>query len=95
MSAAAHRPQHPGRKNSCAFYYGLARPSDRGPYGIEDTRKALIETRHMGIYPYVDTIDTDALEYLPHRYGETDFTIIDQVDKLPQRIVDIYRRLAT
>lgn len=49
----------------------------------------------MGIYPYVDTIDTDALEYLPHRYGETDFTIIDQVDKLPQRIVDIYRRLAT
>ena len=75
------------------------RPDDidgyRGSYGIEDTRKALIETRHMGIYPYCITIDTDAREYLPHMYGETDFTIIDQVDKLPQRIADIYRRLIT
>jgi nitric oxide reductase NorD protein len=66
-----------------------------GPYGIEDTRKALIETRHTGIHPYCITIDTDAREYLPHMYGDTNFIIIDQVKKLPQRIADIYRSLTT
>ena len=75
------------------------RPDDidgyRGSYGIEDTRKALIETRHLGVHPYCITIDTDAREYLTHMYGETDFIIIDQADKLPQRIADIYRRLTT
>jgi nitric oxide reductase NorD protein len=75
------------------------RPDDIGGYrdlyGIEDTRKALIETRDMGVHPYCITIDTDAREYLTHMYGENDFIIIDQVDKLPQRIADIYRRLTT
>ncbi len=75
------------------------RPDDvdgyRGPYGIEDTRKALMEVRHLGIHPYCITIDTDAREYLPHMFGKNGFTIIDQVDKLPQRMADIYRRLTT
>ena len=73
------------------------RPDDiggyRGPYGIEDTRMALIEMKNLGIHPYCITIDTDAREYLPHMFGKNDFTIISQVDKLPQRIADIYRRL--
>jgi nitric oxide reductase NorD protein len=75
------------------------RPDDIGGYrdlyGIEDTRKALIETRHLGVHPYCITIDTDARDYLTHMYGKNDFIIIDQVDILPQRIADIYRRLTT
>jgi len=73
------------------------RPDDiggyRGPYGIEDTRKALIEIRHLGIHPYCITIDTDAREYLPHMFGENGFAIISEVEKLPQRVADIYQRL--
>lgn len=73
------------------------RPDDidgyRGSYGIEDTRKALIEMRHMRIHPYCITIDTDARDYVPHMYGQTSYTVIDQVDKLPARIADIYRKL--
>ena len=73
------------------------RPDDiggyRGPYGIEDTRMALSEIKNLGIHPYCITIDTDAREYLPHMFGKNDFTIISQVDKLPERIADIYRRL--
>lgn len=73
------------------------RPDDiggyRGNYGIEDTRKALIEMRHLGIHPYCITIDSAGREYLPHMFGENDFIIINQVKKLPQKIAHIYRRL--
>lgn len=75
------------------------RPDDvdgyRGRYGIEDTRKALIETRHSGIHPFCITIDHNALDYLPHMFGRNNFAVINQVDKLPYRIGDIYRRLTT
>jgi nitric oxide reductase NorD protein len=73
------------------------RPDDQdgycGPYGIEDTRQALLEARYQGIHPYCVTIDEEAMEYLPHMYGPVHFTVVDQVDKLPQKISDIYRRL--
>ncbi|NIR60779.1 MAG: VWA domain-containing protein, partial [Gammaproteobacteria bacterium] len=45
------------------------RPDDqdgyRGPYGVEDTRQALLEAKHRGIHPYCVTIDLEAHEYLP------------------------------
>jgi nitric oxide reductase NorD protein len=75
------------------------RPDDidgyRGRYGIEDTRKALMEIRGLVIHSYCITIDTVAREYLSHMYGPSAFTIIDQVDKLPRRISGIYRKLTT
>jgi len=75
------------------------RPDDqdgyRGPYGIEDTRRALTEARHAGIHPFCVTIDTDARDYLPHMFGKVNFTVIDNVAKLPYRIGDIYRHLTT
>jgi len=67
--------------------------SYRGQYGIEDTRQALIEAKRANIHPYCITIDTQAKSYLPHMYGAVNFTVIDQVHKLPLRISDIYRRL--
>lgn len=75
------------------------RPDDRGgyrgAYGIADTRKALIEARQAGIHPYCITIDSSAIDYLPHMFGEGNYTLIDRVERLPQRIGAIYRRLTT
>ena len=65
----------------------------RGKYGIEDTRRALIEARRMGIHPYCITIDQQAREYLPHMYGAAAYTVIDKVQQLPLKVSDIYRRL--
>lgn len=74
------------------------RPDDqdgyRGPYGIEDTRRALIEAKYLGIHPFCITIDEEAMEYLQHMYGPASFTVVDDVDKLPYRVSDIYRRIA-
>ena len=73
------------------------RPDDqdgyRGPYGIEDTRRALIEAKFLGIHPFCITIDQEAMDYLQHMYGAVNFAVIDQVDKLPYKVSDIYRRI--
>ncbi len=67
----------------------------RGDYGIEDTRRALIEARRAGIHPYCITIDSEGPEYLPHMYGPVGYTVVDDVRRLPYQVADIYRRLTT
>ncbi len=67
----------------------------RGEYGIEDTRQALLEARHMGVHPFCITIDTEASDYLPHMYGAASYVLVDEVRKLPLKVADIYRRLTT
>jgi nitric oxide reductase NorD protein len=69
--------------------------SYRGRYGIEDTRHALLEVKRAGIHPFCITIDREAQSYLPHMYGPSNFTVVDDVRKLPYRVADIYRRLTT
>ncbi len=67
----------------------------RGQYGIEDTRQALLEARNTGISPFCITIDSEAGEYLPHMYGPASFVVVDEIQKLPLKVADIYRRLTT
>lgn len=69
--------------------------SYRGQYGIEDTRRALIEARRSGIHPYCITIDEEARDYLPHLYGPAAYSVVDDVRTLPLKVSDIYRRLTT
>jgi len=74
------------------------RPDDyfdayRGPYGIEDTRMALLEARRNGVHPFCITIDREARDYLPHMYGAARYIILDDVSQLPVKVADIYRRL--
>ncbi len=67
----------------------------KGEYAVEDTRKALIETRENGIYPFFITIDKEAQSYMPHMCGEVNYTLVDDVNKLPDRVTEIYRRIST
>ncbi len=73
------------------------RPEDydayRGRYAVEDTRHALQELRQEGVHPFCITIDTEAQDYLPHMYGAANYTVIHEVNKLPLKVADIYRRL--
>ncbi len=76
------------------------RPDDygdeyRGYYGIEDTRRALQEAREKGVRNYCITIDRHGADYLGHMYGAARYTVLDDVKKLPLKIADIYRRLAS
>jgi nitric oxide reductase NorD protein len=67
----------------------------KGHHGIEDTRMALGEAGQRGIHSFCITIDREAHEYLPHLYGDVNYTFIDDVKKLPARITDIYTRITT
>ncbi|MBI3093713.1 MAG: hypothetical protein HYY97_02485 [Rhodocyclales bacterium] len=74
------------------------RPDDygdeyRGRYGIEDTRRALLEAREKGIRSYCVTIDRHGADYLPQLYGPAHYAVIDDAQKLPQKIAEIYRKL--
>jgi nitric oxide reductase NorD protein len=67
----------------------------RGEYGIEDTRKALIEARCAGIHPFCVTIDEHGQDYLPPVYGAVNYAVLDEAAKLPLKVSDVYRRLTT
>jgi len=67
----------------------------RGEYGIEDTRQALIEAKRAGVHAFCITIDRDAASYLPHMYGAANYTVVEDVARLPLKVADVYRRLTT
>ena len=64
-----------------------------GAYAFADTRAALRECRVQGIHPYCITIDPQAGAYLAQMYGDVSYTIVDQIETLPERLPRIYRRL--
>lgn len=66
-----------------------------GQYGIDDTRTALLESRRSGIHAFCITIDREGQEYLPYMYGPAAYAVIDEVNKLPFKVADIYRKLTT
>ena len=47
------------------------------------------------IHAFCITIDEQARDYLPHMYGAANYTMIDDVAKLPLKVSDIYRRITT
>ena len=67
----------------------------RGEYGIEDTRMALMEARREGVHPFCITIDREARDYLQHMYGAANYVVIDEVEKLPLKVADIYRHITS
>jgi len=67
----------------------------RGEYGIEDTRQALIEAKRAGVHSFCITIDRDAASYLPRMYGAVNYTVVEDVARLPLKVAEVYRRLTT
>ncbi len=67
----------------------------RSQYGIEDTRQALFEARRLGIHAFCITIDEKGQDYLPHMVGPANYTVIDDVERLPLKVADIYKKITT
>ena len=64
-----------------------------GNYAIEDTRMALMEARKNGIHTFCVTVDKNASEYLPRMYSHSNWAVINDVNKLPEKMYGIYSRL--
>jgi nitric oxide reductase NorD protein len=65
----------------------------KGAYGIHDTRRSIEEAQHHGIRLFAITIDQQAQSYLPQLFGRHRYTILNDVNKLPAKLSEIYRRL--
>ena len=61
-----------------------------GRYGIEDTRKAILEAKQMGLKPFCITIDQQANDYLPHLFGHHGFSVIHKPEQLPNQLTQLY-----
>jgi nitric oxide reductase NorD protein len=67
----------------------------RSQYGIEDTRQALFEARRQGIHAFCITIDEEGQDYLPHMYGAANYTVVSDIEQLPLKVSDIYKKITT
>ncbi len=73
------------------------RPNDfdgyGGRYGIEDTRRALLDARQKGVATFALTIDAEARDYMPYMFGRNHYVVVEDVRALAIKLADIYRRL--
>lgn len=66
-----------------------------GRYGIEDSRKAVLEARRSDIAVFGIAIDRKAERYIPYLFGQNGFAIISEPAKLVGALPLIYRHLVT
>lgn len=73
------------------------RPNDldayQGPYGVEDSRQAILEARASGVYPYCLTVDQAAADYLPRIFGKAGHTVLQRPEQLPRALLSVVRGL--
>jgi nitric oxide reductase activation protein len=59
---------------------------------IHDTHKAVKELQQQGLYSYCINLDPKADEYVQDIFGKQ-YTVIDNVDKLPEKLPQIFMAL--
>ncbi|WP_174874570.1 nitric oxide reductase activation protein NorD [Vogesella oryzae] len=64
-----------------------------GRYGVEDTRRAVLEAKQAGLIPFCVTVDREAGEYLPHLFGRNGYSVVHDARRLPQVLTSLYARL--
>ncbi|WP_028579188.1 nitric oxide reductase activation protein NorD [Desulfogranum japonicum] len=67
----------------------------KGDYAIEDTRHALFEAKAAGIHPFGITIDKHAQDYMAYMYGPANYIFVDNIQRLPALMPEIYRGLTS
>ncbi|PWC38666.1 VWA domain-containing protein [Azospirillum sp. TSO22-1] len=65
-----------------------------GRYGIEDTRKAVLEARKEGLAVFGITVDAHARDYFPTLFGRGAYAIFPHISRLTVALPALYRQLA-
>jgi nitric oxide reductase NorD protein len=64
-----------------------------GPYGLEDTRRAVAEAHRQGVTVFCLTIDREAPGYASRIFGRTGFAVLHKPEQLPNVVVEVLRQL--
>jgi nitric oxide reductase NorD protein len=85
------------RRHRLLLLLSDGRPNDvdvyEGRYGLEDTRQALAEARVQGVRPFCLTIDREAPRYAARVFGQRDYAVLRQPERMPEVLVTVLRRL--
>ena len=69
---------------------------ERDPQHLRlDTRKAVEELASKGVMSYCLTLDPDADRYVKRIFGINNYTIIDHVDRLPEKLPTLFASLTS
>ena len=64
---------------------------ERDPqYLRHDTKKAVDDLAMQGIYTYCLTLDPNADQYVARIFGENNYSIVDHVERLPERLPAVF-----
>ncbi|SDI97170.1 nitric oxide reductase activation protein NorD [Billgrantia gudaonensis] len=74
-----------GKPNDTDYY--------EGRYGIEDTRKAVLEARQQEVKVFGVTVDSEGHRYVPHLFGRGSYAILNRPEHLSLALPDIYRQI--
>ncbi|MFV2033382.1 MAG: nitric oxide reductase activation protein NorD, partial [Gammaproteobacteria bacterium] len=67
---------------------------ERDPqYLRHDAKKAVEDNAMKGIYTYCLTLDPNADQYVARIFGENNYSIVDKVERLPERLPDVFAAL--
>ena len=67
---------------------------ERDPQHLRhDTRKAVEELAGKGVFTYCLTLDPDADAYVKRIFGVNNYTIVDHVDRLPEKLPTLFASL--
>ncbi|MCK4543842.1 MAG: hypothetical protein KAU17_16540 [Spirochaetales bacterium] len=73
--------------------YGGSSGAETNDYAIEDTRRALIECRQTDLVPFCLTIDSSARDYISRLYSDYHYSLLNDINLLPQQLSKLYLRL--
>ena len=78
---------------------GFPQDTDYGPergeheYGVQDTAKALQEAHDKGVETFCVTVDRSGNDYLKRMCPRSRYTIIEEIEDLPEALSIVYQTL--
>lgn len=93
---AAELARRPNRKKLLLVLTD-GRPNDldhyEGRYGIEDTRRAVLDARRQGLAVFGVTVDAKARSYFPYIFGANGFAIVGRPEALAAALPVVWQHL--
>lgn len=94
--AAAKLRERPNRRKLLLLLTD-GKPNDvdhyEGRFALEDSRRAVNETRRTGLSVFGVTVDREAQAYVPAIFGRNGYAIVSNIARLPAALPAIYRGL--
>ncbi len=84
------------RVNAWCYWSPMASPpisTNSSQYLRHDAKKAVEDNAMKCVFSYCLTLDPNADQYVSRIFGENHYSIVDNVERLPERLPDVFAAL--